>query len=242
MSAAAFKRWASDTPLPSATSPLAQAIGVGRMSLQRQLVSGRVREETVIASARSVGLDPVQALSVFSEYEDLSRGVKPPSLGEVLSQVTLEDATAALLRRRGGLHAARLSGGWIWQDPPHPDGLKSWVDAVDPGSIRMQLVERLGMSPQQLSRDITGNGLRPRHLIEVARLANTSLTSGLAVVGMVTLEEAGWPVDARDQAIDRLPELELIELVQAKLAIAHRVARRRADDDAGARRIEENLG
>ncbi|ALD14372.1 hypothetical protein GW571_15215 (plasmid) [Clavibacter capsici] len=242
VSASAFKRWAAESTLPSATSPLAQVIGIGRMTLQRQLVSGRVREETVIAAARAGGMSPVTALSAFEEYEGLERGMKPPSPAEVLSQVTLDDASVALLRRRGGRAAALLGDGGSWEDPPQPNGLKAWIDAVDPGGIRLQLAERLGMSPQQLSREITGNGMRPRHLIEAARLAHTSLTSGLAVAGVVTLQEAGWSADARDQVVSRLSEVELIELVQARLATAHRAARRRAYDDAAARRIEENLG
>ncbi|RII94852.1 hypothetical protein [Clavibacter californiensis] len=242
VSAAAFKRWAAESALPAATLPLAKEIGVGRMALQRQLVSGRIREETVIASARAVGIHPVGALSTFEEYGDLHRGVKAPSIDEVLSQITLDDASAALLRRRGGRHAALLGEEQTWEDPPQPNGLKAWIDAVDPGGIRLQVAESLGMSPQQLSRDITANGMKPRHLIEVARLAHTSLTSGLAVAGVVTLQEAGWPADARDQAVGHLSEVELMELVQARLASAHRVARRRADDEAAARRIEENLG
>ncbi|MBF4625798.1 hypothetical protein [Clavibacter sp. VKM Ac-2872] len=205
-------------------------------------MSGRVREETVIAAARAVDTNPVRALSAFQEYDGLEQGMRAPTMAEVLSQVTLDDASAALLRRRGSRHAALLSGEAAWADPPQPNSLKAWIDAVDAGGIRLQLTERLGMSSQQLSRDITGNAMKPRHLIEAARLAHTSLTSGLAAAGVVTLQEAGWPADARDRAVERLSEVELIELVQARLATAHRVARRRADDDAAARRIEENLG
>jgi hypothetical protein len=113
---------------------------------------------------------------------------------------------------------------------------------VDPGHIRRDLAERLGIAPPNLSAQITSNKMRPRHLVEAARIANTSLTSGLAVGGVITLQEAGWPEGARSHAIMHLSAVTLNDLVQARLAAAQRGARRLAADSAEARRIEETLG
>lgn len=237
--AAAFKQWVSNVDLPSAALPLARAIGVSRTTVQAQILRGRVRETVVVAAARAVGMEPVVALSSFDEYVDLHSSMRPPLPVEVLSQVTLIDATIELIRRK---NPAALSELHVWEDPPQQDGLRTWIDAVDPGHIRRDLAERLGIAPPNLSAQITANKMRPRHLVEAARIANTSLTSGLAVGGVITLQEAGWPKGARSHAVMHLSAVALNDLVQARLAAAQRGARRLAADSAEARRIEETLG
>ncbi len=126
VAAAAFKHWASTVDLPSAALPLARAIGVSRTTVQAQLLRGRVRENVVVAAARAVGMEPVVALSSFDEYAELHDSMRPPLPVEVLSQVTLTDALIELLRRRS---PAALSGVHVWEDPPQPDGLRTWIDA-----------------------------------------------------------------------------------------------------------------
>ncbi|MBF4619481.1 hypothetical protein ITJ44_15495 [Clavibacter sp. VKM Ac-2873] len=242
VSAADFKRWASDNSLASANAPLAQAIGLGRMALHRQLASGWVQERTVIAAARAVSANPVDVLSTFVEYEDLRRGVMAPTRAEVLAQVTLDDASAALLRRRSGHYAARLRDERIHQNPPQPNSVQGWLDAIAAGDLRHRLSECLDMPAQRLSRHVDEKGMTVRHLVEVARVARTSLTGGLAAAGIITLQEAGWPDRVRERAIGFLSETELMELVRARLASAHRAARRHDEDEAAARRIEESLG
>jgi len=242
VAATAFKHWASTVGLPSGALPLARQIGISRSTIQAQLLRGRVREGVVVAAARVVGIAPVVALSSFDEYDDLHLKMRPPLPIEVLSQIALTDAVVELLTRRNKAYAAAIEPLQVWEDPPLPDGLRLWVDAVDPGHIRRELADRLGMAPPNLSAQITSNRMKPRHLLEAARIANTSLTSGLAVGGVITLEEAGWPADARSRAITRLPDVALNDLVQSRLASAQRGARRLAADSAEARRIEEILG
>lgn len=228
--------------LPSGVLPLARAIGVNRTTIQAQLFSGRIRETVIVAAARAAGVEPVSALSSFDEYDELEHQMRPPLPVEVLSQVTLTDVTVALLGRRSRTYGAALDQVHVWEQPPHPDGLRTWIDAVDPGSIRRTLADRLGIAPSSLSAQITANKMAPRHLVEVARIANTSLTSGLAVGGVITLQEAGWPEGARAHALTHLSDVLLNDLVQARLAGAQRGARRSAADGAQARRIEETLG
>lgn len=242
VSSTAFKRWLSAHDLPGGALPLANLVGVGRMTVHRQLVGGRVREGLVIAAARTAGLDPVAELSTFDEYDELQRGMRPPLPVEVVSQITLTDAMVEMMRRQNRTYGDLLAGVYAWQDPPQPDGLRCWIDAVDPGHLRRELADRLGMMQPQVSREITNNSMKPRHLVEAARLAHTSLTSGLAAAGVITLQEAGWPAAARSHEIKRLSDLALNELLQARLASAHRVARRRADDGQQARHIEDTLG
>lgn len=242
VAASAFKRWAAGAGLPERTAPLARAAGVNRSTLSAQLLRGRVRESIVIAACRSAGLSPVEALSSFDEYDELSAGVRPPLHVEVLSQVTLTDAMVELLSRRDAGYGELLRPARQWQDPPQFDSVRNWLDAVDPGTIRQELGDRFGISPSNLATAITENKLRPRQLVEAARIANTSLTSGLAAAGVLTLAEAGWPEGARAHALSRLRDVALIELVQARLVGTHRGARRRAADLDAARRIQDTLG
>lgn len=240
--AAAFKRWAAGAGLPAGTATLSRAIGVGRTTLQAQLLRGRIEESVVIAAARSTGQDPIAALSTFDEYEDLQRGTLPPLPAEVLSQITLTDALVELIDRQNPQYGAALRPIHRWQDPPQPDSVRAWIASVDAGHIRRALSERLGIAPPNLSAQITANKLKPRHLVEAARIANTSLLSGLAAGGVITLREAGWPEGARSHAITHLRDVDLNELVQARIASAQRGARRAASDTDAAHRIQETLG
>ncbi len=242
VAATAFKHWLSTVDLPTGAFPLARAIGLNRTTVQAQLLRGRVREAVVVAAARAVGVKPVAALSTFDEYAELERQMKPPLPIEVLSQITLADATIELLSRRNRAYADAIAPVRVWEDPPQPDGLRTWIDAVDPGNIRRELAERVGIARPNLSAQITANKMRPRHLVEAARIADTSSTSGLAVGGVITLAEAGWPDGARDHALTHLSPVALNDLVQARLASAQRSARRLAADSAEAHRIEETLG
>lgn len=240
--AAAFKLWASRVGIPSAAAAMARTIGINRTTLQAQLLRGRVHESVVIAGARAVSIDPVAALSEFDEYDDLHRGMRPPLPLEVLSQVSLDDAMVELIRRRNPAYGEALAAVQVWQDPPLPDGLRTWIDAVDPGFIRRTLSERIGIAPPNLSTMITANRVKPRHLVEAARIANVSLVSGLAAGGVITLAEAGWPEGARAHALHHLRDVALNDLVTARIAATQRGARRTQTDRDEARRIEETLG
>lgn len=240
--ASAFRRWAVEVGLPESMAPLARAVGMGRTTLSAQLLRGRVREVVVIQASRTLGLDPVESLSAFDEYGELASGVRPPLHVEVLSQVTLNDAMAELLARRDDRYGSLLRPPRQWEDPPQHDSVRNWLDAVGPGTIRQTLSERFAVSPSNLATAITENKLRPRQLVEAARIAQTSSTSGLAAAGVLTLAEAGWPDGAREYALGRLRDVALIELVQARLAGTLRGARRRAADQDAAQRIQSTLG
>jgi len=114
VAAAAFKHWASTVDLPSGALPLARAIGVNRTTVQAQLLRGRVREAVVIAAARAVGVEPVVALSSFDEYDELHREMRPPLPVEILSQVTLTDASIELLRRRNTAYGDAIAAVHLW--------------------------------------------------------------------------------------------------------------------------------
>jgi hypothetical protein len=242
VSAIAFKQWATDAGLPVGAAPLARLIGVSRTTLQAQFLRGRLHESIVVSAAREVATDPVVVLATFDPYEDLLQSVMPPTPREILSQVTLVDAVVELVSRSNEQYAAALSPVHRWEDPPQPDSIRNWIDAIDPGDLRRELATRIGMAPSNVSTAITANKLKPRALVEAARIAGTSSLTGLAAGGLLTLQEARWPDDARRASISALAIVDLNELVQARLSSSQRAARRLAADAESARRIEESLG
>lgn len=239
--AAAFKSWAARAGLPENTGALARAIAVGRPTLQAQYVRGRVHEWVLVKAARSHHLDPVAALAAFEEYAD-AVPTTAPSLEEVLSQVTLDDALLELLRRHQPDRAAAAAALQRWADPPVVDGVRQWIDAIDTGTLRRDLGAQLRMASSNLSAQITSNKLTPHGIATAARLAGSSPATGLAVVGLLTLDEARWPAGARQRAVGGLSEAALLELIGARVSSAHRHARRRDADEAIATRIQDTLG
>lgn len=242
VAASAFRRWATAAALPGNTAALARAIGVARPTLQKQLIRGRVQEAVVVAASRAIASNPIEALSSFTEYADLMDGTRPPLLTEVLSQVTLDDLLLELMRRRQPANARTLAAMHDWPAPPLADGLRRWIDAVDPGDLRRALAERLAVATTNLSTQITTNKLGPAALVEAARIANTSLVSGLAVGGLVTLEEAGWALAARQHTVLQLHDSALLDLIASRVSAAQRTARRVDAEEVAARRIQDALG
>lgn len=240
--ASAFRRWATTAELPRNTAALARAIGIPRPTLQKQLIRGRVQEAVVIAASRAIGSKPVEVLSRFAEYPNLIDGVRPPLPAEVLSQIAMDDLFLEWLRRRQPVNARALATMQTWPTPPLADGLRQWIDAVDPGDLRRTLAQRLAVAPANLSTLITTNKLSPQGLVEAARIANTSSVSGLAVTGLLTLEEAGWTDAARQEAVLLLRDSALLDLITSRVNAAQRSARRADAEEVAARRIQDTLG
>ena len=237
-----FRAWAASVGLPAAALPLARALGVSRSTLQAQLLRGRVPEAQIVAAARVAGVAPVDALTAFDRYADLRGPTIEPTPAEVLAQVELADALVVLLDRQAPGARAALSGVRGMADPPLPGSVRQWIDAIDPGGLRATLAERWRMAPSNVSAAISASKLRPSQLVEIARIAGTSWTGGLAAAGVLTLEEAGWRRGARSDALTRLSDVDLNDLVADRLAAAQREARRLAADTEQAHRIQDTLG
>jgi len=237
-----FRDWARLVGLPTAALPLARALGASRSTLQAQLLRGRVPEVQVVTAARAAGVAPAAALTAFDRYADLADLPIAPSTAEVLAQVELADALVALVGRQIDGSREALVGVHEWRDPPQPGSVRNWLDAVDPGALRATLAERWRIAPSNLSAAITSARLRPSQLIEISRIAGTSWTGGLAAAGILTLEEAGWRHGARPEALARLSDVDLNDLVADRLSAAQRDARRLAADRDAAHRIHDTLG
>jgi hypothetical protein len=65
---------------------------------------------------------------------------------------------------------------------------------------------------------------------------------GLVASGLITEEEAGWPPDARQAAVDSLSDGELTTLAGERLLALGKGLRRQEQDQEKTDKIWENLG
>lgn len=241
VSAQEFNDWLRSHRLPNGTSELSKLLGLNRATLNKQRLRGRVSETIVVALARVAQMNPITALGEFSQYRGVPGGLKPPTDAELLSQMTYTDVMVELLRRSRADLAHRLAG-YEMSQIPHDDAVRAWLDAVDPGDIRRQIAERTGVKPTNLSALLTENRLPPEVAVAAAELAGTSSASGLVVTGLVTPEEAGWPLYCRENSFDRMDDLALIDATEAKLKQLRRATKKKMDTEATVQNFWETLG
>lgn len=236
-----FRDWAASVNLPAGASELARALGVGRPTLQTQLLRGRVTENTVVAAARAASVSPVAALSYFDQYAELLAGMTTPTREEVLSQTTYIDVSIEVTDRLGGPMAGTRDR---YVEPPLPtvDGVRSWLNAVDPGEIRRTIAAEFKIPSQNISNLLAQNRLRPDLALYAAKVAGVSSTSGLVVTGLITPEEGGWPERARMMTLAGLTESELIAQLIDRGQFASRILTQALEDHAKAQKFRDTLG
>lgn len=226
--------------------------GVKRSTLAQQLVRGKVAETTVVAVARAYGENPVLGLARFDPYHDLAASTAAPTDAELLSQVATSRFLQELLIRSGELSAdaALRPPASPRTTTPH-DGLecpvcepavRHWVDAIDDGELRQRVSEAAGIAPQNYSAQLRANRLSPELAVSTARAAGVGLRNGLVITGLVTASEAGWPTEAWENAVRRLPDSELALMASERLADLGRGLRRQEYDQRTSERVWKNLG
>jgi hypothetical protein len=99
-----------------------------------------------------------------------------------------------------------------------------------------------GIAPQNFSAQLSANRLSPELAVSTAREAGVGLRNGLVVTGLVTPREAGWPPEAFEQAVLRLPDADLALMAADRLAALGRALRREERDVHATRRVWEHLG
>jgi len=208
-----FVDWLSAIGKSPSPSELSRISGMNRTTVQAQLRADHVPETTVLLLARKLGLDPLDQLSTFSPYQDLVAGTRDPSLPEVLSQLNYWDVADEMSSRAD--RAAIQPGLGLWA---LGNGLRDWIQSIDPGGLRVELSARFGVLRPNVSAMITKNRMPMPMLVEAARIAQVSLASGLVVTGLLTLEEGRWPTRIREDALGEISDLELVDLLSEKLA------------------------
>ncbi|HKS01758.1 MAG TPA: hypothetical protein VJS86_08770 [Arthrobacter sp.] len=243
VSAKAFQRWLQGVAPDISIADVAKASGVKRTTLAQQLVRGKVAEATVVGISRAFNINPVAALSSFEQYRDLRAAAVPPTLQELVSQISTVDLLQAVIARteRDGVGGAVAAPPEL-SPPPHATSVKNWVDAIDDGELRHRVSAATGVAPQNYSAQLTANRLAPELAVATSRAAGVGPASGLVATGLVTETEAGWPPGARQAALDRLSDGDLTALAGDRLQALGKTLRRQEHDQRQTEQIWENLG
>jgi len=187
--AKAFQRWLQDIAPDTSTADICRISGIKRTTLAQQLVRGKVAGTTVVSISRAFNINPVDALAAFDEFRELSGPARPPTRGELVSQVSTPDLLRAVLAR----------------------------SAVDPAAKGSAERPGLGPAPQNYSAQLTANRLTPELALATSLAAGVGPAGGLVASGLITEEEAGWPPHARQNALDSLSDGELATLAGDRL-------------------------
>jgi hypothetical protein len=242
VSAKAFQRWLHGVAPDTSIADVAKASGVKRTTLAQQLVRGKVAETTVVGISRAFNINPVAALGFFEQYGDLRKAAVPPTLPELVSQISTADLLHAVIARsEAGGGTGRGAGPPELSPPPHATSVKNWVDAIDDGELRHRVSAATGVAPQNYSAQLTANRLAPELAVATSRAAGVGLAGGLVATGLVTEAEAGWPPGARQAALDRLSDGDLTALAGERLQALGKSLRRQEQDQEQTERIWENL-
>lgn len=236
-----FTDWLRQVGLPLGGAELGRMLGINRTTIQNQRLRGRVTIPTVIAAARAAHLNPLDVLGLFAGYEVVSTNRRPVTEAELLSQVTYTDVAVELLKRISADFAHRLAD--VPMSPiPNPDSVRTWIDAIDTGELRRNITEQSGVTTSNFSAQLTENRLSPHLAILAATLSGVSPASGLVVSGLVTPNEAGWPLYGRENALTEMGDIELIDLLAARLAALKRVTKKKIDAAESNTHYLETLG
>lgn len=203
-----FERWAESVHPEGKLSynRIAKTAKISSSSLHFQKTRGYVETSVLVAYARNLGLNPIQELLKFDEFSRLGTDGEPGDV-EVLSQLGPEWMMEELL--------ARLHHQEIEQNPgplPEPQGLSRWVESYKLYGRYQELGEVIGVAGQsEFSRKLSDNRITIGQLLALCNHANLNFRFGLAVAGIVTLEEAGYAWDIREKVLTSAPGATVIE-------------------------------
>ncbi|HJW01271.1 MAG TPA: hypothetical protein VJ617_19455 [Arthrobacter sp.] len=240
--AKAFQRWLQGVAPNASTADVCRVSGIKRTTLAQQLVRGKVAETTVVSISRAYGVSPLSALAGFDAYRDLAAPV-PPTRRELVSQISTPDLLRAVLSRAAVDPAGQSPAERPALSPaPHATSVKNWVEAIDDGELRHRVSAATGVAPQNYSAQLTANRLSPELAIATSLAAGVGAAGGLVATGLITEAEAGWPPDARQAALDSLPDGELTTLAGERLQALGKTLKRQEHDQEQTDKIWENLG
>ncbi|MCU1518390.1 MAG: hypothetical protein JWQ75_3111 [Pseudarthrobacter sp.] len=240
--AKAFQRWLHSVAPDASTADVCRVSGIKRTTLAQQMVRGKVAVTTVVSISRAYGINPVAALADFEAYRELADSI-PPTRCELVSQISTPDLLRAVLARQSMDPAVQPSGHPPALSPaPHATSVKNWVEAIDDGELRHRVSAATGVAPQNYSAQLTANRLSPELAVATSLAAGVGPTGGLVATGLITEEEAGWPPDARQSALDSLPDGELTTLAGDRLQALGKTLKRQEQDHEQTNKIWENLG
>ncbi|WP_104119076.1 hypothetical protein [Arthrobacter sp. B1805] len=242
LSAREFDAWLAEAGLPTSSADVARHTGRRLSTITTQRFRSRITEDVVVQLSRAFNLDPLRALAYFEPYQGLDANPRPPSTDELVSQLTHNDLLVELLSRNKADLARVLGASYLISPIPHPDGVRKWIDAIDPGNIRSEMSTRSGIATTNLSALLTDNKLSPELSILAATIADVSPLGGLVVSGLLMPEEAGWPPQGRENALRNLEDLVLLDLLDQRLKSLRRRLKKKIESQDTANALWETLG
>lgn len=224
-----FSDWLASVGAPTRTSDLSRLLDFPASRIGAQRMRGRVPASNVVAVSRALGIDPVDALAQFTGFDPLAVRMRPTD-AELLSQLQAEDVMVEVMKRRR-VELSTMLTSYDLLPFPFGESTRHWFDAIDPdGTLRRQVAERTKTDLSHLSKAIGKNALSLRQALAASKVAGVSPTSGLFLSGLLTAQEAGWPIYGRENALLECSDMEIIELLESRTANLRRVAKA-ADDE-----------
>lgn len=241
VSAREFDAWLDRAGLPSSSTEIARRLDMRRSTIKTQRVRNRVSEDLIVGLARSLDLSPLQALAEFEPFHELQGEHPPPNTSELLSQVTHTDLFAELLSRNRADLAQLIGAHYEMSPVPHPESVRAWIDAIDPGNIRAEISHQSGIATTNFSTLLSENRLPPELAVLASNIAGVSPVGGLVVTGLLTPQEAGWPQQGRENALRDLDDLQLIDLTDQRLKSLRRRIKKKIEARDTAQALWETL-
>lgn len=238
----AFQGWLGSVAGSRSHADLCRVAGIKKSTLAQQMVRGRVSIATVAAISRALGIPVLESISEFPKYSDVSAGSLAPTQDELLSQISDAEILQEIINRDQATRGQQPPEPVTLTPIPHRSSVRSWIDAVGPADLRLQLATVAGIAPQNLSTQISANRLAPDLAVRCARIAGVGLGNGLVATGFLSPAEAGWAPDARTAALSGTASSKLVLLGAERLEALSRTFRRIEHDADAVQAVWEHLG
>lgn len=211
----AFEAWARGVFPADETfslSKVAAAAGVSKSTFFLQSSRGGIDASIVVDYSRAIDIDPLEQLVSFPELRAFGDPRNPTEL-EVLSQVNPEAFMEELLGRSRGRPTPHNL-----EPMPEPYALKRWMDTYDLWGKYDEIATAMGLSSaKSLTRKVAENKVTLGELLSMCQAADLTPRFGLAVTGILTLAEAGYAKDLREQVLRTASTPTVIEALSTGL-------------------------
>lgn len=238
----AFQCWLGSVAGNKSHAALCRVAGIKKSTLAQQMVRGRVSLATVAAISRALEIPVLDSFSEFPKYADVSTGSQAPTQDELLSQISDAEILQEIINRDLATRGQQPPQPVSLSPIPHRSSVRSWIDAVGPSDLRLQLATVAGIAPQNLSTQISANRLAPELAVHCARIAGVGLGNGLVATGFLTPAEAGWAPGARTAALSGTASSKLVVLGAERLEALSKTFRRIENDADAVQAVWEHLG
>lgn len=220
--------WLDDVSSGSSLSKVTELAGVPRFRVAQQLTRNSVAPSTITAIARGLNLNPLNELTRFQEFSNLSG--ENPTAAEIPAFIQTAPLLEATANR---INLVKTDEAQLRNEFYDLTALY-WVDAADDGGLRAYLQEHLRIGQPTLWKMLRTR-LREDVGLMIAQYAKFTPISALVVAGVLTGSEAGWSPNVRSHWINTVALGHLLEVTEYRLHEAgkHERSRETFEDRLG---------